>query len=288
MNFTNQCYPTLTNGNVSSPLKTLTGNPNHFQSMRDNLIQGFADKLALQHFSRNGMLNWIKIHGTNLLSENDTKHASIFYGISQGGILGGGFLALSSETNLIDRGVLGSAGTPFTAAFTRSLDFYGYDILMLFNFYNNRHVRLLLSLLQMGWDSVEVSGLLAPISAYEALPPILMQTGLGDVEVPTNACESMARAMHASTLPNNARSIYGVPVTDGKENDHSNVILTEIMYEEEYQGLPLDDIRPERNHVHTCVRNDATMIDQIVHFIASEVINPCEEDQCRRQSSKHC
>lgn len=264
-------------------IKTLIGNPNHFQSIRDNLIQGYADKLALQHFSQTGMMEWLKIDGANIPTENDEKPTSIFYGISQGGILGGGYLALSSDTNLIDRGILGSPGTPFAAVLTRSLDFYGYDILILFNFYNNRHVRLLLSLLQMGWDSVEVSGLLAPRSAYQSLPPTLLQTGLGDVEVPTNACEGMARSMNAVTLPNNPRSIYGVPVADEIEIEQPNVVLTEVMYEREYAGLPLDDTHPERNRVHFSVRWDSKMIDQIINFVnTGQIINPCEEDQCLR------
>lgn len=69
--------------------------------------------------------------------------------ISQGGILGGGYMALSGKTSLIDRGILGSPGTPFASVLTRSLDFIGYDTVMLFNQYSNRHVRFLISLLQM-------------------------------------------------------------------------------------------------------------------------------------------
>eukprot|EP00578_Thalassiosira_sp_NH16_P018857 CAMPEP_0181089100 /NCGR_PEP_ID=MMETSP1071-20121207/7127_1 /TAXON_ID=35127 /ORGANISM="Thalassiosira sp., Strain NH16" /LENGTH=796 /DNA_ID=CAMNT_0023171035 /DNA_START=286 /DNA_END=2676 /DNA_ORIENTATION=- len=266
-------------------IKTLIGNPNLFQSVRDNLIQGYSDKFALQHFSRNGMLNWLKIDGASIPTKNNVQPTSMFYGISQGGILGGGYLALSASTALIDRGVLGSPGTPFTAVLTRSLDFVKYDTVMLFNFYNNRHVRLLLSLLQMGWDSVESSGLLAP-PVYDSLPPILLQTGLGDPIVPTSACEGMARAMNASTLPNNPRSVFRVPVAQAA--NQPNAILTELMYEKEYNSLPLDNTLPEKNSVHFCVRWDHAMIDQIVEFAnTGKIIDPCVDDQCRRQFA-HC
>jgi len=75
-------------------VKTLIGNPNLFQAVRDNLIQGFSDKLALQHFSQNGMLEWLKADGRAIVTKNDERPTSVFYGISQGGILGGGYMAL--------------------------------------------------------------------------------------------------------------------------------------------------------------------------------------------------
>lgn len=184
--------------------------------------------------------------------------------------------------------MLGSPGTPFASVLTRSRDFAGYDILMLFNFYNNRHVRLLLSLIQMGWDSVEASGLLAPpVPVNEPLPPVLIQTGLGDPIVPTGASEAMARAMHGSTLPGNQRTIFGVPVAE--QGGKTPVVLTEIVYEEEYKSLPVDNTIPEENHVHWCVRVDPSGIRQIEEFVnTGKVIDPCKKDQCQRASSNHC
>ena len=268
-------------------IKTLIGSPNLFQAVRDNLIQGFSDKLALQHFSQNGMLEWLKTDGRAIVTESDERPASVFYGISQGGILGGGYMALSGATGLIDRGVLGSPGTPFTSILTRSLLFTGYDTLLLFNFYNNRHVRIILSLIQMGWDSVESCGLLAP-PVSEPLPRILLQTGLGDSIVPSIACEAMARAMNASTLPQNPRSIFGIP-TAAPGNQTSlgpKVTLSELLYENEYQSLPSDNTLPPANSVHWCVRWDEKMIGQIEEFVnTGTVIDPCETDGCRRSSS---
>jgi len=97
-------------------------------------------------------------------------------------------MSLIAKSDLIERAILGVPGTPFALVMTRSLDFAGYDQLMLLNFYNNRHVRILLSLVQMGWDSVEASGLLAP-PVSETIPRILLQAGLGDPVVPTIAAE---------------------------------------------------------------------------------------------------
>lgn len=266
-------------------IKTLVGSPNLFKSVRDNLIQGLANKFAFQHFCRHGLLTWLRIGGKTLPTLNNDHPPSIFYGISQGGILGGGYLALSGVTKLLDRGILGVPGTPFALVMTRSLDFAGYDQLMLLNFYNNRHVRILLSLVQMGWDSVEASGLLAE-PVLEPMPRVLLQAGLGDPVVPTSSAECMARAMHGATLPNNPREVYGVPTLQAASDSEwqgPNVTLTELLYEKEYNSLPIDDVQAPGNWVHLCVRMDPALIFQIEEFVNKGIIvDPCENDKCRR------
>jgi len=274
-------------------IKTLIGAPDLFQAVRDNLIQGYVNKLCLQHFSRNGMLELdeFRTGGKRISVSNDGPPASVFYGISQGGILGAGYLSISGVTGLIDRGVLGVPGTPFALILTRSLDFIGYDQLLLLNFYNNRHVRILLSLVQMAWDSAEASGHQGrPVS--EPTPPLLLQAGLGDPVVPTIAAEALARALNASILPNNPRNIFGVPVEDVATNNSTtwfgpHVTLSELLYEKEYNSLPMDDKFAQGDAaVHWCVRVDPAFIRQVEEFInTGRVTNPCLEDQCRRASA---
>ena len=61
------------------------GDPNLFQAVRDNLIQGYANKIAFQHFARNGMLDdWLRFDGILLPTWKKKQPASVFYGISQG------------------------------------------------------------------------------------------------------------------------------------------------------------------------------------------------------------
>jgi hypothetical protein len=251
-------------------------------------MQGMANKFAFQHFCQHGLLTWLRVGGKPIPTQNQERPASLYYGISQGGILGGGYMALSGVTKLIDRGILGVPGTPFALVMTRSLDFAGYDQLLLLNFYNNRHVRILLSLVQMGWDSVEASGLLAE-PLLEPLPRVLLQAGLGDPVVPTSAAECLARAMHGATLPNNPRDVYGVPTlgaASGAQGLGPNVTLTEVLYEKEYNSLPINDIKAPENWVHFCVRWDAALIHQIEEFAnTGRVVDPCEEDGCKRISA---
>jgi hypothetical protein len=160
---------------------------------------------------------------------------------------------------------------------------------MLFNFYYNRHVRILLSLVQMAWDSTEASGhRAAPVS--EPLPRLLLQAGLGDPVVPTIAAEALARAVGASTLPKSPRQVFGVPVSTAANADKNelgpDVTLSELLYEREFNGLPMDNTFAKENAVHECVRLDEAFVYQIEEFInTGRVIDPCAEDECRRESA---
>ena len=200
---------------------------------------------------------------------------------------GAGYAALSGPTKLIDRAVLGVPGTPFALVMSRSLDFVLYDTLLLFSFYHNRHIRILLSLLQMGWDSLEASGLLAP-PVNEQYPRLLLQAGLGDPVVPTSAAEALGRALGASILPKNPRQIFGIPVSHPSNQTWMgpDVTLTEVLYEKEYNMLPLDDVFGPNNNVHICVRLDQNLQQQLTAFVNSDrVIDPCEDDECRRDTT---
>lgn len=277
-------------------IKTLMAKPSMFQAIRDNLIQGYANKLALQHFAKYAMLsmNWMHF-GVGLSPKkpipiyDGQPPQSIFYGISQGGILGAGYTTLLGPTKLIDRGVLGVPGTPFALIMSRSLEFAGYDIIMLLNFYNNRHVRIFLSFAQMLWDSCEGSGLLAP-PQLEERPRMLLQAGLGDPVVPTIAAEALTRALGGKTLPSNPRKIFGVAVGQAASDTSlgPDVTLAELLYKKENASLPVDDkyADVEGNNVHVCVRRDETFVRQLEEFInTGRVLDVCENNGCVRESA---
>ena len=277
-------------------IKTLMAKPRLFHAIRDNLIQGYANKFALQHFSQNGMLDlqWLQFHtGFNrnrpVPTYQNRTPASVFYGISQGGILGAGYAALSGPTKLIDRAILGVPGTPFALVMSRSLDFSGYDSVLLLNFYSNRHVRILLYLTQMAWDSVEGSGVLAGPKTEE-WPRMLLQAGLGDAVVPSLSAEALARGLGASALHGNPRKIFGVGVGEPASNTSlgPNFTLTELLYEKEYTSLPTDDRFASRNDVHICVRRDEKLIGQIKEFMnTGRIIDPClDDDRCHRRTAE--
>jgi hypothetical protein len=170
----------------------------------------------------------------------------------------------------------------------KSKSFTLYDALLMQNFYSNRQIRIVLSVLQLAWDAVEPSSMLAsPIT--EIFPPMLLQSGLGDPVIPTLATEALARAYNASILPNNPRSqIFGISkmsaTNDTDKTPH--VVWTELLYASEYQTTPMNnDDNAMTNTIHECLRQDCALIGQVVEFINyGRIIDPCLNDNCLRKT----
>jgi hypothetical protein len=268
--------------------RVLLTEPRLFEAVRDNLIQGYACKYALQHFTKTTLfsMDWFSDLGVRV--DDSSSVTRVFYGNSQGGILGAGYSVLSGPTELIDRAVLGVPGTPFALVMSRSSDFAGYDDLLLLNFYNNRHVRFLLSLVQMAWDPVEGSGALAP-PVVESPPRTLLQAGLGDPIVTTQAAEALARGYGAHILPNNPRQdIFGIPIGKAAYGHDlgPDVTLTELLYQREYKSLPTEDVLPEHSWVHFCTRLDEVLMSQLTEFVnTGRVLDVCFDSACVRSSA---
>lgn len=279
-------------------MRTLLGQPSLFQATRDNIYQGYANKIVLQHYAKHEMLvaDWLRFPTSrcrlcplkSIPLSNETEYpAFVFWGASQGGILGAGYTTLIGTTYLIDRGILGVPGTSFSLVLSRSAEFGTYESLLIRNFHSTRQIRLILSIVQLGWDPVEAAGQLAPPLPPDAFPRILLQSALGDPVIPREATEALARAYNASVLSNSPRThIFGVPMTNMSSSSH--VIWTELLYQEAYGSLPVVSNRfpPQTSvKVHACVRQDCPLIGQIATFInMGKIIDPCWEDGCLRTS----
>lgn len=275
-------------------IKVLISQPSQFRAMRDNIIQGYANKFALQHFVESDLVSseWLSFSDGSRSNQPKAvpihlgeKVAQVFYGISQGGILGAGYTAMSGKGGLLDRSILTSAGTPFSFIMTRSTDFVIFDTLFRMNFFNNRHVRSMLALVQLGWDPVEGSGALA-LPVNEPVPRVLLQAGLGDPTVGASTSESLARAFNASTLPGNPRTVFGLSVAATSNNSWSppGATFTEILYTHEYASLQEDNFFPVDNPIHYCLRGDPAMVSQLAAFVNTGAVeDPCiAENGCKR------
>jgi hypothetical protein len=278
-------------------MRTLLGQPNLFEATRDNIYQGYANKIVLQHYAKHEMLdaNWLKfptnrwhhipLNRIPLFNENE-QPSFVFYGASEGGILGAGYTTLLGRTSLIDRGILGVPGTSFSLVLSRSAEFGTYQSILLRNFYRNRQIRLILSIIQLGWDPVEAAGQLAPPLEPDSFPPMLLQSALGDPVIPRTATEALARAYNASILPNSPRTnIFGIPITNTSSS--SRVIWTELLYKDAYQSLPVSNAFPVQTStkVHACLRQDCPLMQQMAVFInTGTILDPCLEDGCLRMN----
>ncbi|MBN8866866.1 MAG: hypothetical protein J0H98_04880 [Solirubrobacterales bacterium] len=131
---------------------------------------------------------------------NETR--GYYYGISQGGIMGGALTALSPD---IDRAVLGVPGINYSTLLRRSVDSDEYFRLPVVGLYANypdlASRPVLLSLMQLLWDRGEGNGYahnmnddpLENTNQHE----VLLQLALGDHQVTNYAAEVEARTIGA-------------------------------------------------------------------------------------------
>ena len=242
--------------------------------------------------------------------DNTTAPRYVHYGISQGAILGSAYAALAGARGLLDGTILGNPGTPFSLLMPRSDIFPFYQALMLMNLHYKRHVRIVLSLMQIFWDSVEVTGVLSP-PLTEPFPKTIIYTGLGDstCTVTTIGAEVLARAYGAVIVEGGGkRHPHGLHLADAQEVDALNTdqigislqegapsspitftsaaVFTEILYKKEWQSTnAFSDRTVQRsgnvphNDVHWCTRLDPALQHQINVFIVEGLfVDPCKED----------
>lgn len=272
-------------------IKALMADLNLIRGVCDNIMQGYANKAVIQHFVKNGLhkMSFMNFSEKRVNFSLSKRPRYLFYGVSQGGILGAAYTALIGPTSLVDGSILVSTATPFSVLITRSTIFPFYELFLKLNVQHKRHIRIVLSLVQMSFDSIEAAGLMAP-PLLVSVPKTLMVSALGDEVVTSIAGEIMARAFNASILPNNPKDIYGVNTLpyNNVSIDDVNVLFTQVEYTDEYNSYPTRNVPSKTDtYVHWCVRSDPAILRQHVAFINNGTfIDPCVEDHCIREKAE--
>ena len=283
----------MTRSDLPTMLKALVSNSELFRSTRDNVIQGYAARIVMNRFAREGLwrTGWVSFRGGqgNLVEPGLVEPAYVFYGNSMGGLLGAGYVSLVGTLDIIDRAVITNAGLTLSEMILRSMALKGIDSHLLYNFQYKRLVRMSTVLLQMTWDSIEAGGLLAePVT--EKRPNILLQTGLGDSIMRAGAGESLARGFHARLLPNRPKDVYGLetsmaPLPQGHLK--GDVALTEFLYKVRQKSVNDVDggALNKETLVHDCMKYDPAAAFQLKSFVTTgQVVDVCKSDQCIRDS----
>jgi hypothetical protein len=268
-------------------VKAFAASPNILASIKDNIIQGYAFKAAIAHFCRNGLIDmdFMKLDNIPIkVQEEDKPPRYVFYGKSQGGILGSAYSTLMGPSKLLDGAALVSPAFPFSMLLSRSTLFKKYHKLMLLNLLHSRHVRIFISMMQMYYDSVEAGGILSSIKDEDRVQTLL-QAGIGDPTVTTIGTEILARSYNASIFPNNPHKIYNLHTISNNETVTPRAVLSEILYEED-KDLPLKNVGVQFNPVHRCVGSDPDLFIQRATFISTgDFVNACPPQGCKKKSS---
>ena len=220
-----------------------TGNLGRISTMFDRLHQGFVNELLVMRMMKTGFAN-DPTYGKYI----DPSRA-YYYGISQGGIQGAVFMALSTD---IERGVLEVMGQPYSLLVFRSKDFDPFLEILHTAFPDPRVDHLAVGLVQMLWDRVEPNGysqhiVRDPLPGTEA-KEALLRAALGDHQVNNIGAHIIARTMQLPHVDTGIapHDIFGLTTVTAP--------LAESAYLEYGFGLPIR-LAPRRS---ACARTRTT------------------------------
>lgn len=190
-----------------------------FGALTDRLHQGQLEALLAGELVTRGLAAdpAFIIDGVPLIDDA----ALNFYGVSQGGILGGAALALSPR---IERAVYSVPGAPFTMLLNRASPFQPFFAMLNAKYDDPADITALIVSLQMLWDPGETGGW-APLMTAQGLQveldtafpapadrSVLIQLAKGDRSVTSLGGHVFARSAGAELVAPGVREVWGLPL----------------------------------------------------------------------------
>lgn len=265
--------------------------PGDFAFVPERTQQGFVQKLVglrmiTGDFADDDLMTYPDSEG-NEVSVVD-KTTRYYYGNSQGAILGGAYLALSTD---IERGVLGVGGGPYAVLLTRSHDFTPFFKIFQAKFSDGRDISLLVNnMMQHLWDPGESAGYGYELSE-DPLPgtephQVLMQTALGDAQVSQLGARVMARAYKAQAVAPVAESnAWGVEaaVAPFVGNAFVEWDYTDV------EPIPFLAVPPSNEpDPHECPRREPAAQQQLVEFLKTGTVQTFCDGVCTGSTAVTC
>lgn len=179
-----------------------------FRTMSDHLQQGMMEQLILMRamHERFADLPEVKKYGIQI-----DKKRLYYTGISQGGIYGATYMALSQE---VTRGHLGVPGHSYSLLLQRSVDFDPFLLVVSGNYPDAGDRLIVLSLIQMLWDASDPASYYVHLKQqpFPNTPPhdVLLVPAKGDYQVAPVTNEIVARSGFAELMEGWGRPVPGV------------------------------------------------------------------------------
>jgi hypothetical protein len=263
----------------------LNTRPGAFNIIPERSVQGFVEFMAAAKVMRGAMadddaVKFPNAEGTSVI-DPDTMH---YYGISQGGILGGAYTALSPD---ITRSVMSVGGMPYSVLLPRSVDFDPFFALFRIHFSDQRDRMLIIAgLVQQLWDMGEGAGY-----AHDMDKQVLLQTAINDHQVTTLGFHIKARAWGASSVQPQTRAIWGI---EEREPPFEGSAMVEFLYND-IMGEPVEARPPEKEpelprngDPHECPRRHPAGQQQIDTFLKTGVVDHYCEGICDGLITEDC
>ncbi|MFT5429547.1 MAG: hypothetical protein ACI9OJ_000218 [Myxococcota bacterium] len=178
----------------------LLKDPNQVLIFTERLHQGMVNQMALTHAAKGPFLALDELKRADVTLFDPAQ--IYWYGISQGHILGGTFLALSDH---IDRGVLGVGGAGFSHMMFRSSNFAEFVLLLNAHTKSPLEHQKFVAMTQTvidRFDPVNYAKWVMdePLAGGPQKRQLLIQVGLGDPQVPNMTAHMHVRALGLKVL----------------------------------------------------------------------------------------
>ena len=270
-------------------IEALTTNPTNFVTIPERSMQGFTEFMAAMRLMSG---KFVDDESINFLADNDVMFSAIdptrrsYYGNSQGGILGGAYLALSPD---IERGVLGVGGMPYVLLLPRSRDFDDFFQLLKAAYPDHRDIMLLIALFQNMWDPGEGAGWAWAMNA-EPDPDVgpkqvLMQVAIEDAQVTNVGAQIQARAFGAATVAPQTKPVWGL---EEKQPGFSGNAYVEWQYSD-VPDPPVENTPPDGDlDPHECPRRQPQAQEQLRDFLETGVVNQYCDGICEDVRANVC
>lgn len=253
---------------------------NRFYWLSDRLHQGLFEHLVTARAFRErfGELEEISSRGVTINQED-----LAWSGISQGGIFGATLMALTTD---MQHGHLGVPGNHYNMLLFRSVDFTPFFGVLANSYANAIDQAVVLSMVQLLWDSADPMSYLRHISAepFPGTPAhsILLVPAKADWQVSVTTNEIAARSGIDIAIMQNydtERTVWGVDETPYPRTG-SGVVLYDYG-----NPWPADNINlPPADEIgdpHSKPRQETWHAEQLVHFLRNgEIIDVCGGDGC--------
>ncbi len=250
----------------------LTGDPSPFNDLVGRQQQGILNELLAMR-----MMNALAKDPATFYNGSPTIDASkhFYRGNSQGGIMGGTYMALSTD---VTRGMLGEPGAPYSMLLNRSQDFAPFFSLLNLGYPTGRDIQGLLGLIQMMWDRSEPDGYI-PYIVGNNLPgtmphQVLIHDNVGDYQVTPLGAHYIARAVGAKNLSPVNREVYGLPDDPGPINGSAIVEWSWGLEPAPTTNIPPGDLCPASAPPLCGDPHDQLRIQQSVGHAGDPVLPP--------------
>jgi hypothetical protein len=201
-----------------------------------------------------------------------------YWGISQGGIFGASYMAITPD---IARGCVEVPGQSYNMLLNRSVDFDQYFALLTSGYDDSRDLQMLLGLIQMLWDKAEPSGYSYRIQ-NDLFPDtidheVLIRAAVGDHQVTTLGAHVMARAVDVPHLDTGVRPIWGLESVPDSVEGSAYVEFDFGLPEIPLENVPFDAC----DDPHGKLRSLPEAREQLDTFFRTGVVeNTCTDGAC--------